>query len=170
MSRRWKVDEVCPIEDRASQFAHVAKHLYSLKEAWVQVVPELEASAERAIAAGCTRYSLGGCYPAMFRAAPSCRAHVCADHDRWMAPAYMTELRTAERAVRYGQHADDGSWGFVGDSGVYLIVVETGRDRRPGVRTAYRVVPRRRAADVTSYRDAAVQKLRDKSSFGCGDK
>ena len=170
MSRGWTAADARLMDGERVQFAHVARHLYRTSERWDQVVPELGDARGRAWAAGCAPAVLEARHPDCYVASDACRAHVLSDHDRILAPAYRLELCTADTAGRFG-HIDDDvrSWAFVGDRGVLVIVREVGPQRRPEVKTAYRVVPRR--GDPRRPEDflkAAVRKLRDKSSWKGG--
>ncbi len=165
--RRWSAAMVAPILEERSRFQHVVKHLYRKAERWYQVVPALGRDAfERAWAAGCPRALLDRRYPDPDDAPPACKAHVLVDHDEHLAPAYLRAVSTADKAGDFAR-LDRTGWGFVGERGVFVIVRETGRERRPEVKTAYRVVPRR-GRRPEDFRKAALRKLRDKSSIRSG--
>lgn len=158
------------MEGERVQFVHVARHLYRPEERWDQVVPELGDARGRAWTAGCAPALLEAPHPDCHVASEACRAHVLADHDRLLAPAYRAELRTAEAAERLGRLGEGPrGWAFVGDRGVLVIVREVGSQRRPEVKTAYRVTPGRHdSRRPEDFFKAAVRKLRDKSSWKGG--
>lgn len=171
MSRDWRADDVRSMEGDRVQFAHVARHLYNEKERWEQTVPGLGDAHGRACAAGCVTAVLNAPRPDCYLTSEACRAHVLSDHDRLLAPTYRRELYAGDEAGRFGQ-LNDGprGWAFVGDGGVFVIVREIGKQRRPEVKTAYRVVPRGKAPTLEAFFDEAVRKLRDKSSWKGGGK
>lgn len=170
MSGRWKVDDVADMEGERVQFAHVAKHLYAPRERWSQVVPDLGDPRRRVQEAGCLLAELRARNPDCYRVSDRCRAVVLEDHDRFLAPAYRRALRDADDHERKGRLDDDArAWAFVGDRGVMVIVREVGRSRRPEVKTAYRVIPRRgEGVEPRDFFKAAVRKLRDKTSWKAG--
>jgi len=156
------------MESDRVRFHHVARHLYKPEERWGHVIPHLADVRGLAWKAGCAEVILDAPYPDCDRASPSCRAHVLRDHDTLLAPAYMGELSLADQAGRVGNLlAGVRGWAFVGDRGVMVIVREVGPSRNPEVKTAYRVVPRRGREPEDFYK-AAVQKLRDKTSWKGG--
>ena len=157
-------------EDRV-RFAHVARHLYRATERWEQVVPEIgRDSLDRACAAGCARPDIRARHPDCDCVSDGCRSHVLRDHDVHLEPAYRRALASAEDAGRIARSKKRARcWGFVGDRGVFAIVREVSAERRPEVKTAYRVLPPRRSAgSVDDFCKAAVRKLSDKSSWTMG--
>ena len=120
--------------------------------------------------AGCVRAELRAPHPDCHRVTDQCREHVLRDHDEVLSPAYRRALSDAEEVGRMGRMGDDKrAWAFVGDRGVTVIVREVGRPRRPEVKTAYRVVPRRsEGREPEDFYKAAVRKLRDKTSWKGG--
>jgi hypothetical protein len=83
----------------------------------------------------------------------------------------MEELVRADRAgcvgdlLRKGTDKGKGpGWAFVGERGVMVIVREVGPTRRPEVKTAYRVIPKR-GDSPEDFLKAALAKLRDKTSW-----
>lgn len=168
MRRDWRASDVHPMELERVRFHHVARHLYKPAEHWDHVIPNLGDARGRAWKAGCAEFILEAQYPDCDRAAPGCRTHVLQDHDSLLAPAYLEELSLAERAGREGFLLDEEKkkgpgWAFVGDRGVMVIVREVGPTRRPEVKSAYRVVPRKGQRPEDFFK-AALQKLRDKTT------
>lgn len=170
MRGSWTAGDVADIQGERAQFAHVAKHLYSARERWEQVVSDLGDALRRARQAGCIHAELRARHPDCWRVSEACRSHVLSDHEAFFAPAYRKALGDAEKADRLGRLGDGPrGWAFVGDGGVMVIVREVGRDHRPEVKTAYRVVPRRsEGSQPEDFFKAAVRKLRDKTSWGSG--
>lgn len=169
MSRKWTVADVLEIEDDLRRFQHVVDHLYSLGEAWVQVVPAIGNPRKRARCAGCRD---GILKRSDFRSArEDCRRHVLSDHDSHYAPAYRRSLEAAQAHGRHGETTEKrAGWCFVGDSGEFVIVRLGGpAGSQPIVRTAYRVTPTRRGGKETrDFFERAVRKLRDKTSWRGG--
>jgi len=159
------------MESARVQFAHVVRHLYRTSERWDQVIPDLGDARGRAWSAGCAPAVLEAPHPDSCEASDACRAHVLRDHDEVLAPAYREEMVSAEASGRVGGlNEDSRGWAFVGNRGVFVIVREVGRPRRPEVKTAYRVIPLPGASQrPEDFLKAAVRKLRDKSSWkgGC---
>lgn len=167
MSRQWKASDVHPMELNRVRFHHVARHLYRPEEHWEQVIPGLGDARGSAWKAGCAESILEAQNPDCDRASPDCRTHVLRDHDDILAPAYLKELESGDRVGHAGHLLDKDKgpgWAFVGDLGVMVIVREVGATRRPEVKTAYRVVPRR-GNRPEDFLKAALQKLRDKTSW-----
>jgi hypothetical protein len=168
MTRRWKAPDVADMQGERVQFAHVAKHLYAPHEHWDQVILDLGDPRRGAWEAGCPREELRADQPDCYRVCAECRAHLLRDHDEVLAPAYRDAIAEAETSRRFTQ-IDRSGWKFVNNQGVTVIVREVGLGRRPEVKTAYRVVPRR--GDGTTPEEffkAAVRKLRDKASRNGG--
>lgn len=167
MSRQWKASDVHPMELDRVRFHHVARHLYRPVEHWEQVIPGLGDARGLAWKAGCAESILEAPNPDCDRAPPDCRTHVLRDHDDILAPAYLRELERGDQAGQAGHLLDKDKgpgWAFVGDRGVMVIVREVGTTKRPEVKTAYRVVPRR-GNRPEDFLKAALQKLRDKTSW-----
>ena len=167
MSRRWSARDVRPMAGDQERFQHVARHLYQPAERWDHVIPDLGDVRRCAWDCGCSESLLDGPYPDFERASPICRAHVIADHDRLLAPAYMSELLAAEGANRWGAlpGASPGFL-FVGDRGVTVVVrmVRMEDARTPKVMTAYRPIPGHGTSEADFFKKA-VRKLRDKTSW-----
>ena len=165
--RHWKASEVHPMQSERSRFQHVARHLYVRREQWEQVVPNLGDALERAWKAGCAEALLAAPHPDCDLALPACRAHVLQDHDVFLAPAYMGEVTRGEQLGQAGELLDRDKgpgWAFVGERGVMVIVREVGHDRRPEVKSAYRIVPPR-GRRPEDFLKAARRKLSDKTSW-----
>jgi len=98
-----------------------------------------------------------------------CQTQIKADHDQFLEPAYRSAIDTASRANRVGRwNGARGEEAYVGDNGVLVIVNSDGRFRRKHVSTAYRVRPlgvKLEEASAQDFFEAAVRKLKDRSSF-----
>ncbi|MCY1047036.1 hypothetical protein OV208_37390 [Corallococcus sp. bb12-1] len=169
MRRLWSASDVRPMELDQVRFGHVARHLYQSDEKWEQVIPALGnagAARDRACKAGCAEALLEAPHPDCDRCQPSCRAHVLQDHDALLAPAYLNEVSRAEHLGQVGalprKEGSGPGWAFVGEGGVMVIVREVGRLRRPEVKTAYRVVPKK-GHSPESFLKEALHKLSDKT-------
>lgn len=166
-SPAWLPEQIEPISGAHERFHHVAKHLYRVQERWDQVDAALGGARDRARFADCPARVLGAEWPRFDRVPTTCRAHVLGDHDRDFEPAYRRELGAAHAAGRLGALPPDpgrrsGAM-YVGDAAV-TIIVRTGDDGSPRVRTAYRVVPRH-GDDPAAFLKEAVRKLADKTSW-----
>lgn len=161
----WPAREIQPIEGVQKQFAHVIRHLYRFGEHWEQVIEGMVSPREAAGRAGCAKADLDEDDPDYIRVSRACRDHVLQDHDLLYAPAYFGECLSAERAGRRGVTSQKKpATMFVGDDGVLVVVQETGPERQPMVKTAYRVRPKRGRSKDDFFK-AAVRKLQDKTSW-----
>ena len=167
MKWRWNPNEVHPIEEDKSKFGHVVKHFYRREEHWAAIAPGA-ATSRSALRAGCKTVDVGP-RADYDRACGDCRIHVVSVHDQHYGPLYLEELESALASGRFGTHDSKTTWCFVGDKGVAVFANEVDRQTRVKVRTAYRVIPRSSDRSIRAFRDAAVRKLADKSSFKSGD-
>jgi len=173
VSRNWSARDVHPMELDKVRFHHVARHLYQPTEHWEQVIPGLGDARGRAWTAGCAPAILDARWPDCERALPACQTHVLQDHDTLLAPAYLKEVVSADQVGQVGalpeKKGQGPGWAFVGDTGVMVIVREVGPSRRPEVKTAYRIEPKRREArGPDDFLKAALRKLRDTTSWKGG--
>ena len=169
---RPDAEAIGDLTGRASRFAHVIKHLYARDERWILAAPELPALPRQvAREAGCRALELNATRSSYHSACSSCQDHVLQDHDRHLRPAYRRALETALAADRWGSLNDPERVGeaFVGDNGVFVITRRRPHTGERNVATAYRVVPRGVHPDDATAEDfvnAAIRKLRDKTSLG----
>ncbi len=172
MSRNWSASDVQPMKSDRERFQHVARHLYQPREHWEHVIPGLGDARGRAWKSGCSPVLLDAPEPDCERVLPACRTHVLQDHDTLLAPAYLRELARADQIGQAGAlPAEKGrgpGWAFVGEDGVMVIVREVGPSRRPEVKTAYRVEPKRGGRRPEDFLKAALRKLRDTTSWKGG--
>jgi hypothetical protein len=173
VSRNWSARDVHPMELDQVRFHHVARHLYQPRERWEQVIPGLGDARSRAWTAGCAPALLDARHPDCEQVLPACRAHVLQDHDTLLAPAYLKEVASADQVGQAGALQEEKGkgpgWAFVGDKGVMVIVREVGPSRRPEVKTAYRVKPKRgEGRRPEDFLKAALRKLSDTTPWKGG--